>query len=324
LIGLDQLIEKPDLLRAAKYYRLAFRDVASSTNERTSIFCLLSPPCIVGNTAPCEKRPELRATHKALFMMGILNSFSFDWIIRQKTTSHLNLFLLESCPLPTVKTEYIRFLSHSALRLSCNHSGYASLWKEQVGETWREYRQAAFTWPVLVNEEARWEVKTAIDSIVADAYGLTRDQYEHILSSFSHSSYSRAPQLCLTKYDEVKGIGIGAFCKKHDPYWDIPLNEGLPLAIIEYPEFSIPQEMKMQKSFEFQPISDSTKGDETAFQNLVAFLRERGVVTSSDAQSLLNLNAATVRPVLRRLVDEGLAIVEGQKRGTRYVFKKSN
>jgi len=71
--------------------------------------------------------------------------------------------------------------------------------------------------------------------VVADAYGLTREQYAHVLSTFSHKSYPKAPEICLARFDELKSIGLDAFTKKHDPYWDIPLNESLPKPVIELP-----------------------------------------------------------------------------------------
>lgn len=81
------------------------------------------------------------------------------------------------------------FLVHSALRLTCNHSGYAPLWRDQVGDAWRESGKPPMTWPVLAGDDERWAVRAAIDAVVADAYGLSRDQYAHVLSTFSHTSY---------------------------------------------------------------------------------------------------------------------------------------
>ena len=54
---------------------------------------------------------------------------------------------------------------------------------------------------------------------------------------------------------------------------------------------------------------------------LLAALRKRGSLASSDAQAVVDLGPAEVRPLLQRLVAEGHARVEGQKRGTRYVAK---
>lgn len=48
--------------------------------------------------------------------------------------------------------------------------------------------------------------------------------------------------------------------------------------------------------------------------------RSYGSLARSDTQADTGLDAASVRPLLQRLVAEGAAKVEGQKRGTRYVL----
>ena len=53
----------------------------------------------------------------------------------------------------------------------------------------------------------------------------------------------------------------------------------------------------------------------------LANLRAMPSFTSSDAQAATGLDAG-VRPLLHRLVVEGAAMVEGQKRETRYVASK--
>ena len=109
------------------------------------------------------------------------------------------------------------------------------MWHDQVGDAWREPGSPPFSWPVLPADENRWHVRAAIDALVADAYGLSHDQYAHVLSTFKHTSYPKAPELCLARFDELKAIGLDAFTKKHDPYWDIPLNENLPQPVIDLP-----------------------------------------------------------------------------------------
>jgi hypothetical protein len=81
----------------------------------------------------------------------------------------------------------------------------------------------------------RWAVRATIDTVVADEYGLSRKQYAHVLSTLKHTSCPKAPELCLARFDELKSIGLDAFTKKHDPYWDIPLNENLPQPVIALP-----------------------------------------------------------------------------------------
>ena len=140
-----------------------------------------------------------------------------------------------------------RFVAHQALRLTCNHAGYAPLWREQIRDEWREPNREPFTWPILAGEDERWEIRAAIDAVVAEAYGLNRSQYEHILSTFSHTSYPKAPHLCLEKFDELKATGLEAFTRKYDPYWDIPLNENLPQPVIDLP---IPKELNESETVE--------------------------------------------------------------------------
>jgi hypothetical protein len=129
------------------------------------------------------------------------------------------------------------------------------LWREQLGEAWRE-SGAAFTWPVLSGDDARWAVRAAIDAVVAHTYGLTRDQYAHVLSTFSHSSYKDAPHQCLAAFDELQQIGLESFTKKHDPYWNIPLNENLPQPVIDLPIPEVAPDAAPAKShkelFDFQ------------------------------------------------------------------------
>jgi hypothetical protein len=233
LVAYRSMDDKQRSLKAACYYRLAFRDIASSTNERTAIFSLITPT-IFGNTAPSEREPSSRPTASALQLEAVANTYCFDWCLRQKATTHVNFFILGACPFPRVGS-CSGFLGHSALRLTCNHAGYALLWGEQLGDVWLE-PTPPFTWPVLAGDDARWQVRAAIDAVVADAYGLNREQYAHVLSAFSHKSYPKAPALCLEKFDELKRLGLDAFTKKHDPYHDIPLNENLPQPVIELPQ----------------------------------------------------------------------------------------
>ena len=250
LVHLSMLADKPTWLKPAAFYRLAFRDIARSTDERTGIFCLMPPGIVCGNKAPCERAPAGRPVPAALLLLAIADSFPFDFTLRLRVQATVNLFILDGCPLPcglfapaTVgrpapcfvgEQPSTAFLVHSALRLSCNHAGYEPLWGEQVGDAWRESK-SRYSWPVLAGDDERGAVRAAIDAVVADAYGLTREQYAHVLSTFSHKSYPKAPERCLAAFDELKQIGIDSFVRKHDPYHDVPLNDALPKPMLDLP-----------------------------------------------------------------------------------------
>ncbi|MBW4590608.1 hypothetical protein G7B40_038425 [Aetokthonos hydrillicola Thurmond2011] len=216
VMPLSKATDLPEHLERAKSYQLAVRKIASSTNERTIISSTLPPGVAVTDSVLVDATILGSPNYRKLFLSAIANSFSFDWIARQYIAANVNLYILENLPLAHTQ-EIQLLLSHSALRLTCNHDGYEPLWGEQLGETWRD-RQPPFTFPVLPTDDERWLVRAAIDAVVADAYGLNREQYAHVLSTFSHKSYPKAPQLCLACFDELQTIGLEAFTKKYDPY----------------------------------------------------------------------------------------------------------
>ncbi len=259
-------------------YRLAYREVAASTNERTLICAVLPPGIITNHKAAIETQPGTRTNSYALALASVLNSFFADWQVRQKAGSTVSSFIFRATKIPTA-LKAKSFLAHSALRLTCNHAGYAPLWREQLGEAWRE-AGAAFTWPVLSGDAARWAVRAAIDAVVAHAYGLTRDQYAHVLSTFSHASYKDAPRQCLAAFDELQTLGLEAFTNKHDPYWNIPLNEKLPQAVIDLPIPAAPPgeapRPRTGELFDFQTTTAPAGGGALFTEQPVTRKRKKG------------------------------------------------
>ena len=232
---ISEMVDKFEKLKAACFFRLVFRRQASSTNERTLITTLSQPGILYFDSALPEKEPFKRPTWKPIFTIALSNSFTFDWIVRQLVAANVTFNFLDTIPVPTINQIAV-FVSHLSNRLICNHAGFAPLWLEQLGEVWRE-TSPPFSWPVLAGDDARWQVRAAIDAVVAQAYGLNRDQYAHVLSTFSHKSYPAAPGLCLERFDELIAVGLETFTRYHDPYWDISLNESLPVPVISLPEF---------------------------------------------------------------------------------------
>lgn len=219
----------------ARYFHIVCREVTCSTNERTVIASVLPPGGVTAYTLVTERQPARRPNSVALCVIAYFNSYVFDFAARLQVQTHLNLTILRHLPWWRPSRLTITFVAHEALRLTCNHAGYEPLWREQLGDVWREPGKRPFSWPILESDDERWAVRAAIDAVVADAYGLSREQYEHVLSTFSHASYPAAPELCLARFDELQQIGLDAFTKKYDPYHDMPLNENLPKPVIDLP-----------------------------------------------------------------------------------------
>jgi hypothetical protein len=217
-IRLDAMRDKPGWLRAGGHYRLAFREISRSTDERTMIAAIIPPSYIFGHKATCERAPWERPDATALVLCAVFNSFSFDWCLRRKIAASVSLFMLNGCPVPSLSKAASRFLAHGSLRLSCRHAGYARLWREQLCSI------HAFA-PDLAAPEDPNQLRAAIDAVVARGYGLGRDDYRHILSGFSHKADPAATEHCLAEYDMLMAFGARKFYRKHDPFFDIPLVE---------------------------------------------------------------------------------------------------
>jgi hypothetical protein len=239
-IRLDALSGKPQTLESTLYYRAACREVASSTNERTAIAAILPPGMICGHTISVERRPAGRPNAAALSLVGLMNSFPFDWLLRQKAAAHVSLYILAELPVPQLSPEADRFVAHGCLRLCCNHRGFSALWREQLGDAWDE-RAARRSWPVVADASRRWHLRATMDAVIAHAYGLNRAQYERILGSFSHKSCASAPALCLAAFDELASVGPAAFVRKHDPYCEIRLVPAVARPVICLATTAAPQ-----------------------------------------------------------------------------------
>ena len=159
---------------APQHVRLVFRDIARSNDERTMIACMAPAGTAFGHTATVERSPGARLISDSYTLCALFNSFPFDWLVRQKAATHLSLYLILALPVPSLTAVEGRFLAEAAKRLS--------------------------------NDPARWTLRAEVDALVAHSYGLTRDQYEHLLRSFSHRSYPQAPAMCLAAFDRKSAV----------------------------------------------------------------------------------------------------------------------
>ena len=129
-----------------KHYRVGFRDVAASTNERTLISTII-PPKWAGNTLPLvipyNKNKDSNGPNnvEAIWLAAILSSFIADYVIRQKVTNHMNFFYMESIPVPRENEHFIlksfSSLIAKAMRLICVREDFEKLWKDLFSLDWQ-------------------------------------------------------------------------------------------------------------------------------------------------------------------------------------------
>ena len=112
-------------------YRWVHRRIASSTNERTLI-CSITPKNVFTEVnSTTLKVVETGITNQEmLFLCAFCNSFTLDWMIRQKVTTTLNMFYIYQLPVPRLTAEDARFnaIVARAARLVCTTPEFAELW----------------------------------------------------------------------------------------------------------------------------------------------------------------------------------------------------
>lgn len=170
-------------------YRLAFRDVARSTDERTMIATVLPPNRYCPHTVSLEqvyidevkdgKNISTCALDSAqrLFLVAVFNSYAFDWFIRQSVTAHVSFFFVYNAPLPRLTAADSRFkliVLHAA-KLICVTSEFDMLARESG---LRDHRDGA------TDPAERARLRAELDGLIAHLYGLSEEEFAHILATF--------------------------------------------------------------------------------------------------------------------------------------------
>ncbi|MFN6157899.1 MAG: Eco57I restriction-modification methylase domain-containing protein [Dolichospermum sp.] len=163
-------------------YRLGFRSVASSTNERALISSIIPSSVFCGNSLLVsmiyfDSKKISLLNLELLFSVAIFNSFVIDFLLRQKVSQNLNMFYIYQLPVPrlTEKDPYFQEIVERAAKLICTTAEYDELAKE-VGLTSHENG--------VTDERERGKIRAELDGIIAHLYGLTETEFSHILSTF--------------------------------------------------------------------------------------------------------------------------------------------
>lgn len=186
---LESLIRADQVPLDHHRYRFGFRDIAASTNERAMICTILPPHVFAGNTLnllqPYDfdvgmegwKHTLSLDAAEQLFVVACFDSFIVDWLLRQKITSHLNMFYVYQVPVPRLgKSDRVVVpIAERAARLICTTPEFDSLAKE-VGLA--AHRQGA------TDPAERARLRAELDGLIAHLYGLTEAEFAHILTTF--------------------------------------------------------------------------------------------------------------------------------------------
>ena len=157
-------------------YRFAYREIARSTDLRTCIATVLPPNNFANHKLWIGVAPDNK---KKLFYVAILNSFCMDWIARFVVGSSVTLTIMKQLPLPRLNqgNPFFDEIVPRAARLTCITADFADLWQDAMGEAWDESKGAT-------DPAERQVLRDEIDALVAHLYGLSREDFAHILGTF--------------------------------------------------------------------------------------------------------------------------------------------
>ena len=141
------------LLRSERHQRprLAYRDVAGSTNRTTLIAAILPAGCVSTHTVFCLRtKLTLRAQY---YLCGLFNSFVVNYLVRLRVTTHVTTGTVEQLPIPAAEAAPAMFKEIATLGRLLS----------------RRFDRTAFA---------------ALNARVAKVYQLSSDEFRHILDTF--------------------------------------------------------------------------------------------------------------------------------------------
>ena len=166
--------------------RIAFRRISRSTDSRTTIACLVPPYTPLTDALACiafghrGDQKEGWDNDEKGYILGILNSLTFDWLARRYVETTFNHFIMYGMAVPPPGNTPWQRVGALAARLSCIDERF-TLFAADIGVDCGPLTDAQ-----------RSEMRAEIDALVARAYDLTEDELRFIFTDFTENAVSTA------------------------------------------------------------------------------------------------------------------------------------
>ncbi len=139
----------------ARRARLAYRDIASATNRLTLIAAIVPPRAVTTHTLFCLKTSLSQDAQHVL--CALLNSLVANYLVRMRVNTHVTVALVSRLPVPMIAPQDPSFATLASLSRALTRSNRSI-------EEMKEY--------------------AVLQALVARLYGLTKDDFEHVLGTF--------------------------------------------------------------------------------------------------------------------------------------------
>jgi hypothetical protein len=162
-------------------YRLGFRDVARNTDARTCIMTMLPRNVFCNHKIPtaliAQESDGAVDLVSSLVFCACMNSFVVDSMVRQRVTTNLTFTTLYQLPMPriTASAKPFQGIITRVAQLICTTPEFDDLGKA-VG---LKNHCEGVSDPV-----GRAKLRAELDGLIAHLYGLTEEEFAHVLSTF--------------------------------------------------------------------------------------------------------------------------------------------
>ena len=181
----DDAIMTADL----SHYLLSFRAIARNTDERTMIATVIPPGVVTGHSlsthiptsdvfANGKHREQASLSPKELlYVAAALDSYVVDWVVRMRVASNISMFYVYQLPVPrlTEADPRLSSIATRAAKLTCTGPEFDGLAK---AAGLKNHKSG------VTDPEKRAQLRAEIDGLVAHLYGLTEQEFAHILLTF--------------------------------------------------------------------------------------------------------------------------------------------
>lgn len=214
-------LSEEDVLLDCTEYRIVYRDITNSTNERTMIASVIPNGVVCHNklhtVRPYEVNPDenhlsenpLHNVYERIFTdeelfstLGLMNSIPFDFLMRTKIDTTIVMYKFEESQIPhlTEGDDWFEYISNRAARLNC------------YGPEFEEMRERLGGVQPATDKDERLKLQAEIDAAAFHAYGLNQQDAEFVLEDFHRVNNPRKMaqeyfDMVFEKYDELEEEG---------------------------------------------------------------------------------------------------------------------
>lgn len=189
---IEEIFENNNLLLDYENWRLAYRAVGSSTNERSLICSVLPKKVFIGHSMNFLVDVDYKLSGKdsykqiiiqpaeAVVVMALFNSLTLNYYVRNKISANLTMNFIYELPWPQIDDHIKKDIVNNSFHLLYHKSG---------GKLFDELGQELGIKPEKKIDEIRLRAELEV-LIARELYGLTKEEWHYLTSTFIYGDES--------------------------------------------------------------------------------------------------------------------------------------